>query len=45
VNQCAWILNTCAGKVACGLALATPDGCANIDVPADSRLQSLPDPL
>jgi len=27
VNACAWMLNTCAGKVACGLALPLPDGC------------------
>jgi hypothetical protein len=45
LNQCAWMLNTCAGKVACGLALATPDGCAAITPPVTSPLQSLPDPL
>ena len=27
VNSCAYMLNTCAGKVACGLALPLPDGC------------------
>lgn len=27
VAACAWMLNTCAGKVACGLALPLPDGC------------------
>jgi hypothetical protein len=27
VNMCAYMLNTCAGKVACGLALPLPDGC------------------
>jgi hypothetical protein len=27
VNKCAYMLNTCAGKVACGLALPLPDGC------------------
>jgi hypothetical protein len=27
VTTCAWMLNTCAGKVACGLALPLPDGC------------------
>lgn len=43
VNTCAWILNTCDGKVACGLALPTPTGCDNLDPPA--ALQSLPDPL
>jgi len=45
INTCAYMLNTCAGRVACGLALPTPgggDGCTTIDVPA---LQSLPDAL
>ncbi len=45
INQCAYILNTCPGRVACGLALPTPgggDGCTTIDVPA---LQSLPDAI
>jgi hypothetical protein len=27
VNACAYMLNTCAGKVACGLALPPPNGC------------------
>ena len=27
LNTCAYMLNTCAGKVACGLALPLPDGC------------------
>ena len=34
--QCAWMLNTCAGRVACGLALPEPgggDGCTNLDLP------------
>jgi hypothetical protein len=34
VNQCAWMLNTCPGKVACGLALPTPgggDGCTTLE--------------
>ncbi len=37
LETCAWMLNTCPGKVACGLALPAPgggDGCTNIDVPA-----------
>jgi len=37
INICAYILNTCPGRVACGLALPTPgggDGCTTIDVPA-----------
>ena len=45
IEACAYILNTCPGRVACGLALPTPgggDGCTTIDVPA---LQSLPDAL
>jgi hypothetical protein len=45
VDTCAYILNTCPGKVACGLALPTPgggDGCTTIAVPA---LQSSPDAL
>ena len=35
VNMCAYMLNTCAGKVACGLALPAPgggDGCTTLDV-------------
>ncbi len=34
-TQCAWMLNTCPGKVACGLALPEPgggDGCTTIQV-------------
>jgi hypothetical protein len=45
IDRCAYILNTCPGRGACGLALPTPgggDGCTTIDVPA---LQSLPDAL
>jgi len=45
INKCAYILNTCPGRVACGLALPTPgggDGCTTIEVPA---LQSSPDAL
>ena len=45
IEACAYILNTCPGRVACGLALPTPgggDGCTTIEVPA---LQSLPDAL
>jgi hypothetical protein len=45
INKCAYILNTCPGRVACGLALPTPgggDGCTTIEVPA---LQSMPDAL
>jgi hypothetical protein len=33
VNACAYMLNTCPGKVACGLALPTPgggDGCTTL---------------
>jgi len=36
VNACAWMLNTCPGRVACGLALPTPgggDGCTAITWP------------
>ncbi len=43
VNQCSWMLNTCDGKVACGLALPTPNGCANVEPPPAP--QSLPAPL
>ena len=32
LNTCAWMLNTCAGRVACGLALPTVDG--SCDLPA-----------
>jgi hypothetical protein len=45
IETCAYVLNTCPGRVACGLALPTPgggDGCTTIDVPA---LQSSPDAL
>jgi len=36
VTRCAYMLNTCPGRVACGLALPTPgggDGCTTIEVP------------
>jgi hypothetical protein len=45
IETCAYVLNTCPGRVACGLALPTPgggDGCTTIDVPA---LQSSPNAL
>jgi hypothetical protein len=35
VETCAWMLNTCPGKVACGLALPAPgggDGCSTIGI-------------
>jgi hypothetical protein len=36
VAACGWMLNTCQGKVACGLALPAPgggDGCTTLDPP------------
>jgi hypothetical protein len=36
VNKCAFMLNTCPGRVGCGLALPapdSPDGCTQTDVP------------
>jgi hypothetical protein len=39
LNACAWMLNTCPGRVACGLAIATPgggDGCTALVQPAAS---------
>jgi hypothetical protein len=39
VNQCAYMLNTCPGRIGCGLALASPDspdGCTPTVVPLDS---------
>ena len=45
VDACAYILNTCPGRVSCGLAIPQPgggDGCTNLDVPA---LTSSPDAL
>jgi hypothetical protein len=35
VNSCAWMLNTCPGRVACGLAYPAPgggDGCSTIGI-------------
>ena len=37
IDVCAYILNTCPGRVACGLAIPQPgggDGCTNLDPPA-----------
>ncbi len=48
VNQCAWMLNTCPGKVACGLALPAPgggDGCTTLDAPLTSPVTSGDDAL
>jgi hypothetical protein len=36
IDTCSFILNTCQGKVACGLAIPEPgggDGCTTLDVP------------
>ena len=43
VNVCSWISNTCAGRVACGLALPLPgggDGCTNV---TPTLLESTPE--
>lgn len=36
VNQCAWMLNTCAGRVACGLALPQPGSDTCVEIPASA---------
>jgi hypothetical protein len=33
VNACAWMLNTCDGRVACGLAISVPGGCTAVAAP------------
>ncbi|MGA8890093.1 MAG: hypothetical protein WB493_00900 [Anaeromyxobacteraceae bacterium] len=45
VNTCAYILNTCPGKVSCGLAIPAPgggDGCTTVETPLPT-LTSSPD--
>ena len=45
IDTCAYIINTCPGRVACGLAIPQPgggDGCTSLDPPA---LTSSPDAL
>jgi hypothetical protein len=44
VNKCAYMLNTCAGKVACGLALPLPDGCPTICQELGERICLCPKP-
>ena len=45
INTCAYILNTCPGKVSCGLAIPAPgggDGCTTVETPLPA-LTSSPD--
>ena len=44
VDTCAWMLNTCAGRVACGLALPTPDGSCELPQLEQDPLFAEPEP-
>lgn len=44
LDTCSWMLNTCAGRVACGLALPTPDGSCDLPQLQDDPLFATPEP-
>lgn len=44
LDTCAWMLNTCAGRVACGLALPTPDGSCDLPQLEEDPLFAPPPP-
>jgi hypothetical protein len=44
LDTCAWMLNTCAGRVACGLALPTVDGSCDLTRLEDDPLFAPPPP-